>query len=207
MFQAIIAGIFLGLGLGLITGPIFFALVQTSIQYSRKKAIHLGAGIWLSDVLYASILLFFSSYIDESLHWDHPIIRILSLIGGAVIMSVGIHFLVQRFRRSKDKVIPLSGNSFLLFSKGFAINTFNPFTLFFWIGLITGSKLGADYSFQQLLVLCFMLILTIIVGDNIKIYYAERIGHIIHSKWKNRLETLTGLIFLGFGIYLIYLAF
>ncbi|HKK88741.1 MAG TPA: LysE family transporter [Saprospiraceae bacterium] len=207
MLQAIIAGFLLGCGLALITGPIFFALIQTSMSYGRLKAQVLGSGIWFSDVLFAVLLLYFSQYIEKEISWDHPWIRMLSLLGGGVILSVGVHQLAQRFRSYRQKKLELSGKYLFLFSKGFAINTFNPFTLFFWIGLITGSKLGVDYSDSELLALVITLLFTIIVGDNLKIFFAERLGRAIRNRWKERLELFTGLMFLSFGIYLVYLSF
>lgn len=207
MLQAIIAGFLLGCGLALITGPIFFALIQTSMSFGRLKAQVLGSGIWFSDILFAILLLYFSQYIEREISWDHPWIRMLSLLGGGVILSVGVHQLAQRFRSYRQKKLELSGKYLFLFSKGFAINTFNPFTLFFWIGLITGSKLGVDYSDNELLALVITLLVTIIVGDNLKIFFAERLGRAIRNKWKERLEFFTGLMFLSFGIYLVYLSF
>jgi threonine/homoserine/homoserine lactone efflux protein len=207
MLQAIIAGFLLGCGLALITGPIFFALIQTSVSFGRLKAQVLGSGIWFSDVLFAALLLFFSPYIEKEISWNHPWIRMLSLLGGGVILSVGVHQLAQRFRSSREKKLQLSGKYVFLFSKGFAINTFNPFTVFFWIGLITGTKLGVDYSDRELLALVIALIVTIILGDNLKIFFAERLGRAIRHKWKERLELFTGMMFLSFGIYLIYLSF
>lgn len=207
MLQAIIAGFLLGCGLALITGPIFFALIQTSMSFGRLKAQVLGSGIWFSDILFAILLLYFSQYIEREISWDHPWVRMLSLLGGGVILSVGVHQLAQRFRSYRQKKLELSGKYLFLFSKGFAINTFNPFTLFFWIGLITGSKLGVDYSDNELLALVITLLVTIIVGDNLKIFFAERLGRAIRNKWKERLEFFTGLMFLSFGIYLVYLSF
>ncbi len=207
MLQAIVAGFLLGCGLALITGPIFFALIQTSMSYGRLKAQVLGSGIWFSDLLFAILLFYFSQFIEEEISWDHPWVRMLSLLGGGVILSVGVHQLVQRFGSYRQKRLQLSGKYMFLFSKGFAINTFNPFTVFFWIGLITGSKLGVDYSDIELLALVTTLMATIVLGDNLKIFFAERLGRAIRNNWKRRLELFTGLMFLSFGVYLIYLSF
>lgn len=204
--DALLSGILLGIGLTLITGPILFALIQTSINQGTLKGQILAGGIWVSDILYAGLLLYFSRELEGNMDWDNPWIRGLSFISGLVMLGMGGYIFLGIKQTEKNK-LKLSNNNTLLFSKGFAINTFNPFTIFFWVSVITGSKLGTEYTEIDLIILISAIILTIIAGDNLKIFLAARIGKLLNQGWKRKVEWVTGLMFLGFGLYLIYLFF
>lgn len=206
MLEALLAGLLLGIGLTLITGPIFFALMQTSLSHGTFKAQILASGIWFSDILYSFILFYFSQQLDQSINWSSPEIRYLGLIGGVVMAVMGVFLFLNEKNKTVRKISLKSNSNGLLFSKGFAINTFNPFTIFFWLSIITGSKLGKEYTQQEILVLIGAIIFMIILGDNLKIFLAAKLGKWLNSEWKKKMEYLTGLIFIGFGGYLIYLS-
>ncbi len=205
MIEAIGAGLLLGVGLTFITGPIFFALMQTSLTHGTFKAQILASGIWFSDLLYSFVLFYFSQQLDQKINWEATEIKYLSLMGGIVMAGMGIFLFINE--KNKVGKLSLGSKNSVLFSKGFAINTFNPFTIFFWLSVITGSKIGKDYSQYETIALISSIIFVIILGDNLKIFFAGILGKWLNSNWKKRVEYLTGLIFIGFGAYLIYLFF
>ena len=63
MFESIISGIGLGIILSFLTGPVFFALIKTSIEKGVYAGMSLSAGVVLSDILYIMLTLYGSSYI------------------------------------------------------------------------------------------------------------------------------------------------
>jgi threonine/homoserine/homoserine lactone efflux protein len=85
-----------------------------------------------------------------------------------------------------------------LWVKGFLINTVNPFTFFFWIGIsgvmVVQKELGSNEAFQF-----FASILgTIILTDFAKVVLAKSISHRfrpIHFLWLRRLSGAALVIF------------
>ena len=52
--MAFIKGLLFGMGLMLAMGPVFFTVVQTSLQRGFKTAAIVATGVMLSDVFYIS---------------------------------------------------------------------------------------------------------------------------------------------------------
>lgn len=207
MIEAIIAGFFLGLGLVFITGPLFFALLSISLESGRLKAQMFGLGIWISDLLVSIGLFFMSKKLENWINWEHPSMKILAFCGGLVIAIIGAVYFKGR-RNSLDNLTSMLPKSkLLLFTKGFAINTFNPFTFFFWFGVISTAQLGQDMGSTELLLMITTIIVTIILGDLSKIFLADYYGNLLSSIWIRRINEITGIIFMAFGLYLMSLAF
>jgi len=45
-------GLFFGLTLTILLGPIFFALIQTGVERGFRAGVVLGSGIWISDIIF-----------------------------------------------------------------------------------------------------------------------------------------------------------
>ena len=50
--DALGSGILLGLTLSILTGPILFTIIQTSIEEGFRAGITVASGIWISDLLF-----------------------------------------------------------------------------------------------------------------------------------------------------------
>ena len=69
MIELIIEGVFLGLGLCFLLGPIFIVLIQASIERGARAGLIAASGIWLSDILIVYLVLHFikniSHYVEK----------------------------------------------------------------------------------------------------------------------------------------------
>ena len=66
MIEAVISGIGFGLVLTFLTGPVFFALIKTSIEKGFHAGVALALGVVCSDMVFVGGILFGSQYIDIS---------------------------------------------------------------------------------------------------------------------------------------------
>jgi threonine/homoserine/homoserine lactone efflux protein len=66
MIEAIISGIGFGLVLTFITGPVFFALIKTSIEKGFHAGLSLALGVVMSDMVFVGAILYGSQYFDIS---------------------------------------------------------------------------------------------------------------------------------------------
>ena len=82
-------GFFFSFGLG----PVFFTLIQSSLQYGFRKAAYIIIGVVLADLImlgiaYSSMKAFLPKNLDVSF-WTE-------LIGGIVLLALGISFSLKK---------------------------------------------------------------------------------------------------------------
>ncbi len=203
--QALLEGIGWGLFLTILIGPIFFALVQAGIEYGFRAGFAVGLGIWVSDFLFIAMMLYSFSFIQEVAAID-GFDRWLGLIGGVILMAfgVGTYF-------SKPPEIDFDGqldvdrkNPYLaLFAKGFLVNTLNPFTVGFWLAMISG--LGSKVAWGDSAYFIFFagIMGTIIITDSLKAFLAKQIRKRLEQKHLIIARKATGVILFGFGVALV----
>src|ERR1700754_1442207 len=102
MIEAIISGIGFGLVLTFITGPVFFALIKTSIEKGFHAGISLALGVVCSDVVFVGAILFGSQYIDVS---DHTKV-IAGVVGSAILFALGLYYMFKKSEINYENKIP-----------------------------------------------------------------------------------------------------
>ncbi len=193
-------GIKVGLVLSMLAGPLFLALVQTGVEKGFRAGVTVGLGIWISDTLFVLAvyfgLAFVAGLVDGQLFK-----RTLGLAGGITLTAFGVAALLSKPLASvSNQAWKRSTSTWLaLCLKGFLINTINPFTFFFWIGIaghmVVADGLNGAQSFDY-----FAGILgTIITTDTLKVALARRIRPWLspgHLAWMRRVAGV-GLILFG----------
>src|ERR1700753_2868948 len=92
MIEAIISGIGIGLVLTFLTGPVFFALIKTSIEKGFHAGVALALGVVSSDMVFVGAILFGSQYIDVSPHTK----EITGIIGSVILATIGIYYIFKK---------------------------------------------------------------------------------------------------------------
>ena len=138
-------GVQYGLLLSILVGPLLLLLVQSCIERGVLAGLVAGSGIWTSDLLFVVGVQL--SYAHFEVATRHPLFSmVLGGAGGLFLIGVGVHLI----RTRETPLRHLSSRSLASdWSKGFLVNTLNPFTVFFW--LLMSSSVVADnaYSSQQ----------------------------------------------------------
>ena len=129
-----INGLYFGLILCFLVGPIFFALLQAGIERGFRAGAMIGFGVWVSDFLFMVAVYWGVSHILAITEWDGFEFT-LGLIGGIILLCFGIGTIVSpppdiHMASSKNSSSTTKVSYVSLWFKGFLINTFNPFTLF-----------------------------------------------------------------------------
>jgi threonine/homoserine/homoserine lactone efflux protein len=191
MIEAIIAGIGAGLVLALLTGPVFFALIKTSIEKGFHAGVAMALGVVTSDMVFIGAILFGSEFFDFSID---P--RILGYVGSGILFVIGLYYMFKKADLSyKNTTKKLNRAGF--FFKGFLMCIFNPSLLFHWITVIgaastlfhrgvPGSTLKTSVMFLTILVVQFGL-------DTTKAFYANTLRDKISEKMVHRLNQVAGL--------------
>jgi threonine/homoserine/homoserine lactone efflux protein len=198
MIEPIISGITFGVVLAIMLGPVFFALLQTSLHEGFKAGVHLAFGVFLSDAALITICYTFASFIR--LIDNHRMAT--GIIGGVLLVGFGVYNFFHRIKlKEVDDDKKTVHAHFVL--KGFLLNFLNPAVLFFWLSVVGLISVKEDYKLIHEGVFFGTVLLTVFSTDLLKSFVAHRIKNILQPKimlWINR---VIGSVLVGFGIHMI----
>lgn len=193
MIEAVISGLGFGLVLTFLTGPVFFALIKTSIANGFHAGVALALGVVCSDVVFVGGILFGSQYIDISEHEK----TIAGVIGAAILFTVGVFYFFKKAEVNYNNSVPSSINRAGYFLKGFVMCIFNPSLLFHWVTVITAAstlfRVGSHNRSLDIGIM-FLTILIVQFGmDTTKAFYADKLRAKISVKMIHRLNEVAGI--------------
>ena len=205
LIKAIAEGFGLGLTLAILTGPAFFALLQTSIRSGAKSGIAFAIGVFFSD----SFLILLAYFGALQLFNNPKNNLIIGIIGGTILIIFGIFNIFQKHplnieeHEEETKPLPKNANLSLAALKGFSINIINPFVIIFWIGVVSMESARYDFSHIHVIILFSSTLITILSTDILKSMAAHKITGFLKPNiliWINR---LAGVILTISGVSLI----
>jgi threonine/homoserine/homoserine lactone efflux protein len=208
IYGAIWKGFLTGLWLSMSFGPVFFLLIQTSIEKGIRHALLFDLGVFLSDLFYILIAFFGAAIIldnDTYRYW-------ITLVGGLILIVFGLMpFLSPRKETTHPEDQEIRAVSKLgatgLILKGFLVNFLNPSVLFIWFGAATvafaafaGSKFTVAVFFGTTLLTYFGI-------DLIKVYLSLRLKRFMNPSVLLMINRISGVIVMVFGLYLVLNSF
>ena len=192
MIEPIISGIGIGLVLTFLTGPVFFALIKTSIEKGFHAGVALALGVVSSDVVFVGAILFGSQFFDIDPHTKTWI----GVTGSVILFAIGIHYIFKKADINYENTTPSAVNRAGYFIKGFAMCIFNPTILFHWITVIgTASTIYHQGVPHRALKIAIMFLTVLIVQfgmDTTKAFYANKLRDRISIKLVHRLNEVAG---------------
>jgi threonine/homoserine/homoserine lactone efflux protein len=201
----ILKGIQLGLLLAFLVGPVFFTIIQTSVERGFWNGALVAVGVSLSDTLYIAICYFgLFQFLNE------PSVRVyMAYIGGGILIAFGFYHIFVKARKAKHTSFTgvTETSPFKYISRGFIINGITPTVLLFWIGTLSAATL--DFGFTtgyQFLFLFASLLVTVFITDIIKAYIADRLRKIMTARILVILNVIIGVCLLLFGIHLLIMS-
>jgi len=200
MLELIISGIGLGIVLSFLTGPVFFALIKTSIEKGFQSGVALATGVLISDAVYVVVTLFGTSLLTFEAEYRLPI----GILGSAVLLGIGSYYLFKKVKIN-NTCIPSSKKNAGYFLKGFFMCIFNPFILLYWISVTSGIySLNGELTSQQIIPFFGSILITLFGMDVLKAYFAYKLRYKIKEKSIQRLNNIAGVIIIIFALKLIY---
>ena len=193
MIEAVISGIGIGLILTFITGPVFFALVKTSIERGFHAGIYMALGVVCSDVVFVGAILFGSQLFDIS----EDTKTIAGAVGSIILFTIGVYYLFKKANINYENVAPTGLKRYGYFLKGFLMCIFNPTMLFHWITVIgTASTIYHQGVHNRTLKIAIMFLTILIVQfglDVTKAFYANKLRAKISVQRVHRLNQVAGI--------------
>lgn len=199
MFEAILLGMGAGLISSFLTGPVFFAMIKTSIERGFKAGFSLAVGVIFSDVILIGLVLFGSQFLEYQASFD----KYVGIIGGIFLLAVGIYYLFATvsINYEENKLVKVSKRGYLL--KGFLMCILTPSTLMFWIIVTNIISIKLNNMFYEKL-LCFIIAMaTQLTIDGLKSYYSSKLRYRIKESSLVMLNKIAGVIIILFAIWLV----
>jgi threonine/homoserine/homoserine lactone efflux protein len=195
-------GIAIGVAVAAPIGPINLIVMRTALERGFVPGLAAGAGAVAGDMAFATIAAFGIRSVETFIS---AYAEILSMIGGAMLVAVGIHLArthvdVETVRRA---MLPVSKRTI---AKTFALTITNPASLFGMLALFSG--LGpalalADSSYRPHLAVFAVglgsLTWWIIVSGTVRL-----VSRKLSDKWIDRINRWTGVLIAAFGFLLIF---
>ncbi|MBK6932219.1 MAG: LysE family translocator [Saprospirales bacterium] len=216
-------GALLGLSLSFMVGPLLFAIVQASLERGFRAGFSLAAGIWTSDALYITMVYYGVDALAALTALPH--FRLWAgLAGGLVLVIFGLTALLRRnvpltddHHTPADRVLdvldgpekPGVEHNWMRWGyagywlRGFLLNTINPFTVFFWLGIASAVVVPNQWAPRETLAFFSGMLGALILTDTLKAYAAKRVRHFLtpaHTRW---VQKGIGLTLLVFGVVLV----
>ena len=211
----LLEGIIIGLSLALVMGfgPSFFTLIQTSINRGFKSAMLLDLGIILNDVMIVCLMMMTNLQFNIT---DEKNLMFAGISAGIILIIFGIY----TFSLSPQKIINISENNnltiekmnekfddepswYVYISKGFVINIFNPFVWIFWITCVATASSNYGGDTNSLILFFIGVFATVLFFDIIKAAGAYSLKKFFTENMLKRLNQITGIALILFGLYLI----
>lgn len=200
MLETIISGVGLGIVLSFVTGPVFFALLKTSIERGFHAGMWLAAGVVVSDLIYVGLAVYGSSFIQFENRYRLPI----GIAGSAVLTAIGCYYLFKKVKINYDNTTSTKRNTGY-FLKGFLMCILNPSLLLYWVSVTSGIiSVTGEIKAQQIIPFFGSILVTQFSMDTLKAYYANKLRYRIKENTIVLLNRVAGTLIIIFALKLIY---
>jgi threonine/homoserine/homoserine lactone efflux protein len=203
--ESILNGIASGLLLALLIGPVFFTIIQTSIERGFRNGFFVAVGVSLSDAIYIAICYLGVYQLFDSVQFK----TYMAYFGGGVLLVMGFYYLIIKSRRlaNNDPKKVDAKSPYKLMIKGFVINGLTPMVFIFWLGTVgvATTKLGYDRP-AEAIPFFTAIVSTVFVTDIIKAKLADKLRQVLTPAFIRTLNLVLGVVLVIFGGRLIFMA-
>lgn len=206
----LLQGILLGISLSFLVGPLMFAIVEAGIGQGFRAGVSVAAGIWVCDLLYVLAVFYGVESIEALVALPHFKMW-AGLTGGLLLAGFGISTIWKTrhpiqvseslhpaawLKKDKHKTY------FWWWVRGFLLNTVNPGTVFFWLGIVTAVVVPSGWSRHEMLIFFGGMMGTLIVTDILKAWAAKALRRFLTPAHSRNLERGIGFLMIVFGLVL-----
>jgi len=177
-------------------------LTQIALEKGAKAGIVASTGVWVSDIIIITVCYIFIKKINYLVQ-DETFTYWMGLLGGFILIAFGAGTLFKKVNLVFDNTAHSANDYFGFWTKGFLVNTINPFTFVFWIGVISTYVIKAKISGLKSIVFFSSIMLVIIMTDSLKVILAKTIRTRLDEKNVSIISKIAGVALVIFGIILL----
>jgi threonine/homoserine/homoserine lactone efflux protein len=181
-------------------GPVLFAVIKHSINNGYRGGFLFAIGVSLSDISLVLLANLFTELFLALRVYE----KAIGIGGSILLICIGIYFLFFKKIHADDAgklVMKQSGKDLLAISlSGFFMNIMNPGVILFWFTI--GTSL-ITYSASQRWLIYSVALGTVLSADFLKVLLAGRIREKLNLRLVQRLNRISGIVYIIFGLVLI----
>lgn len=197
--EIIVNGVISGIVLAFLIGPVFFTLIQTSIEKGFASGVFVAVGISLSDSVYILVSYLGLVQFMQAGNFRHY----MAYGGGLILLGFGLYYLLVKRRKLAryEFRIDVEGGPWLkLIGKGFLINALSPMVLFFWIATVSVATTRLGYASPGKASLFFVsIVATVFMTDLVKAKLADKLRTLITPRVIRVMNIVLGIVMIVFA--------
>jgi threonine/homoserine/homoserine lactone efflux protein len=206
MYALLLKGLLLGFTLSFMIGPLFFSIVEATLDRGYRAGLAVAAGIWCSDIL-------FILAVQKGMEAMKHIVALngfrfwAGILGGLMLIAFGLTTWLNGKKTNsvsaKEQQILVEEKGITgLWLRGFLINSFNPGTLVFWLGTATGIVAPQGWNTFETYLFFGAMMAVLILTDALKIYGAKFLRVWLTPTHILMVRRSIGLVLFVFGLVL-----
>ena len=150
LYKVFISGLSTGLLLQLAIGPVFFFILNTSLQRTVMDGLFSVLAVTIVDYLYITLAVFGVGKLLEK----QKVKKILGFISSLVLIIFGVMMLFSIGKMLGNHVMegPVTSDYLSSFLSAFFLTVSSPLTILFWTSLFATKAIENSYTRKQLIV-------------------------------------------------------
>jgi threonine/homoserine/homoserine lactone efflux protein len=203
MFDGFGSAVISGFILAFMVGPVFFTLIETSINKGFKAGVVFDSGAMFADVVFILIAYFSTNKLLDRVKDDPALL----IFGGGVLIAYGVISYLKNKKAiykivREHSAVSVKQNFGSLFLKGFFLNFINFGVLAGWIGIIiiANTRTTGEYGVIYFLI---TVMVSFILTDLVKITLAKRLKNKMTPRFSYKTKQWVSLSVAGFGVFLL----
>ncbi|MEO5905495.1 MAG: LysE family transporter [Saprospiraceae bacterium] len=191
-------GFLTGITLTAMIGPVTMVILHYGIQVNRVAGVWAATGTWISDLIFIVFTFWTTASLAEWIEQES--IRLwIYILGGCALLFFGGLMAMSRKPPVKENVRYTGSSYAKAFFSGFFVNSFSPFTLFFWVGAAVFLHLQNDKPVWYYI----GVMLSLAIGDFAKAWAAPILTRWIREKYITLVQVIAGVVIAMTGLYII----
>lgn len=200
--EIILNGVKFGVVLAFLVGPVFFTIIQVSIENGFWNGLMVTLGVSVSDTIYVLICYFGLVQLIND-----PQFRMwMAYVGGTILILFGAYQVLVKSRKKASAEFKQEEKRpfYRYFLKGFIINGLSPSVFIFWVGTISLASIDFGYSKGSQFFIFFSALLgTVLVTDILKAYLAGKLRTLVTPRFLMIMNIVLGTVLIILGTRLI----
>ena len=199
--MAFLEGFGIGFGMIVFIGPVFFTLINTTLNNGFWPGMLVVLGIFISDIVAVGLCALGAIPLFES-----PTNQFyLAVVGSLILFSLGLRYLFFPSTNVNNDVGLKAKDYFTYFSKGFLVNFVNPFVFVVWTSVIGMARVKYGAS-TELWIYLSSAIFALLVTDSAKVVFADKLKKLVRPRFLRKFYRAVGIVLIGFGFRLVWYA-
>jgi len=203
MFDGFGSAVISGFILAFMVGPVFFTLIETSINKGFRAGVVFDSGAIFADIVFIFIAYFSTNKLLDRVKDDPALL----IFGGAVLIAYGVISYIKNKKAiykivRAHNAVEVKRNFGSLFLKGFFLNFINFGVLAGWIGIIIIANTRTT-SEDGVIYFLITVMAAFILTDLAKIALAKKLKHKMTPRFSFKTKQWVSIIITGFGVFLL----